>query len=225
LQIALARETRFDNLVAEGWLRNAQARALGVNRENRFAMLLAFGRDCAGAVSIVDPEPVKNIKLDANDPEPFAALASRASLSGIQPKLLVIKQGRGYRPASAGDISTHIAKLPSGQLPSIIEIEWFSTEAARALIPGEPVVDLEIVPLGKVAPKALMIRRFDRTPSGRKLHFEEFNQLFGHPSDDKYDDSYEQMAEFIRTTPSCIPVEAERLFQRRGTSLFRSRMR
>lgn len=204
----------FDNLVAEGWLRNAQARALGVNKENRFALLLAFGGDCAGAVSIVDPEPVTDIKVDATDQERFAALASRASLSGIQPKLLVVKQGGSYRPVRAGELSTHLAKLPSGHLPNVIEIEWLSTEAARALLPGEPIVDLEIAPLGKVASKALMIPRFDRTPSGRKLHFEEFNQLFGHPSDDKYDGSYDEMAQFIRTTTTCIPVEAERLFRR-----------
>src|SRR5216684_4121029 len=37
----------FDNLVAEGWLRNAQARALKVNPDNRFGLLLAFGHDCA----------------------------------------------------------------------------------------------------------------------------------------------------------------------------------
>lgn len=29
-------------------------RALGVRPENRFALLLAFGRDCAGAVSVID---------------------------------------------------------------------------------------------------------------------------------------------------------------------------
>ena len=29
----------FDNLVAEGWLKNAQARALNVSPENRFALL------------------------------------------------------------------------------------------------------------------------------------------------------------------------------------------
>ena len=204
----------FDNLVAEGWLRLAQARALGVNRENRFALLLAFGRDCAGAVSVVDPEPVKDLKVDATDPERVAALASRASLSGIRPKLLVVKEGRSFRPASAGEISTHLAKLPSGQLPNILEIEWLSTEAARALLPGEAIVELAIAPLGRVAPKALMIRRFDRTPSGRKLHFEEFNQLLGHLSDDKYDGSYEDMAQFVRSTPACIPVEAERVFRR-----------
>jgi len=205
----------FDNLVAEGWLRNAQARALGVNRENRFALLLAFGRDCAGAVSVIDPEPVKDLQVDATDPERVAALASRASLSGIQPKLLVVKEEDGsFRPASAGETSTHLAKLPSGQLPNIIDIECLSTEATRALLPGEPVVDLEIAPLGKVAPKALMIRRFDRTPNKRKLHFEEFNQLLGHLSDDKYDGSYEGMAQFIRSTPACIPAEAERVFRR-----------
>ena len=47
----------FDNLVAEGWLRDAQARALSVDADNRFALLLAFGHDCAGAVSIIDPAP------------------------------------------------------------------------------------------------------------------------------------------------------------------------
>src|SRR5882724_3758242 len=44
----------FDNLGAEGWLRNAQARALRTDPNNRFALLLAFGQACAGAVSVVD---------------------------------------------------------------------------------------------------------------------------------------------------------------------------
>ncbi len=205
----------FDNLVAEGWLRNAQARAIGVDRENRFALLLAFGRDCAGAISVIDPDPTEQFDPDITDPEGFAALASRASLSGVQPKILVIKEEAGYRPAQADETSTHIAKLPSGNLPDLIEIEWLTTAAARALLPGDRVVEMEIAPLGDVAPKALMIRRFDRRmPSGRKVHFEEFNQLLGKRSDDKYEGAYEDMAQFIRTTPSCIPAESERLFRR-----------
>jgi|SRR5579859_4315190 len=204
----------FDNLVAEGWLRNAQARALGVNRDNRFALLLAFGRECAGAVSIIDPEPKKDLRIHATDPEQIAALTSRASLSGIQPKMLAVREDGGFRPAAAGETSTHIAKLPSGQLPNIIEIEWLSTQAARALLPHEMIVELEVASLRKVASKVLMIRRFDRTKSGRKLHFEEFNQLFGQKSDDKYQGSYEQMAGFVRSTPLCIPAEAEGIFRR-----------
>src|SRR4051794_20317768 len=44
----------FDNLVAEGWLARAQARALNIRADDRFARLLAFGADCPGAVSIQD---------------------------------------------------------------------------------------------------------------------------------------------------------------------------
>src|SRR5918996_3741076 len=117
----------FDNLFAEGWLRNAQARALGVRPDHRFALLLAFGLDCAGAVSIVDPDPTRDLELDPADAQAVAALASRASLSGIQPKLTVVKGPRGYRPAAANQLSTHIAKLPSGQLPGLVELEWLTT--------------------------------------------------------------------------------------------------
>ena len=204
----------FDNLVAEGWLRNAQARALGVRSGDRFALLLAFGRDCAGAVSIIDPEPTGKSSIDPADQAAIAALASRASLSGIQPKLMVVKGARGYRPASADATSTHIAKLPSGQLPDIIALEWLTTQTARILLPEEPVVEMQIEALEGIADEALVIRRFDRTVRGEKLHFEEFNQLLNQPSDAKYDGTYEDMAHFIRSTPGCIPAESERLFRR-----------
>src|SRR5437588_8315445 len=96
----------FDNLVAEGWLRNAQARALKVDAGNRFALLLAFGRDCAGAVSVIDPAPVAEPTIDMADPAAAAALTSRASLSGIQPKLLAVAEGKGYRAARRDETST-----------------------------------------------------------------------------------------------------------------------
>lgn len=204
----------FDNLVAEGWLRNAQARSLGVRTSERFALLLAYGRDCAGAVSIIDPEPTGDLKLDPADRVSIAALTSRASLSGIQPKILAVKGPRGFQPAGAKEIGTYIAKLPSGQLPDIIPLEWLTTEAARKLLPEEPTVEMSIDALGNIADEVLVIRRFDRTPQGEKLHFEEFNQLLGYPSEAKYDGAYEDMARFIRHTAGCIPAEAERLFRR-----------
>ena len=204
----------FDNLVAEGWLRNAQARALGVRPDDRFALLLAFGHDCAGAVSVIDPEPAGELELDAADQESLAALTSRASLSGIQPKIMAVRDARGYRPAQANEVSTHIAKLPSGQVLDIIGLEWLTSQAANRLLPEEPIAAMEIAALGNVAGEALIIRRFDRTTKGEKLHFEEFNQLLGRPSEAKYDGGYEEIAAFIRRTPACIPAEAERLFRR-----------
>lgn len=47
----------FDNLLAEGRMGAVQARWLGVPVEDRFARLLAFGGDCIGAVTVLDPKP------------------------------------------------------------------------------------------------------------------------------------------------------------------------
>lgn len=205
----------FDNLVAEGWLRNAQAKALSVNPQDRFALLLAFGKDCAGAVSVIDPAPLAAPSIDLGDPIAVAALTSRASLSGIQPKVLAVREGQGYRPARSDETSTFIAKLPSGSLRDIVENEYLTTTACRALLPDDEIVDPEIATLEGIKERALVVPRFDRLRSGAKRHFEEFNQLLGRRSgDDKYDASYDDMAAFILKTPGCAPVDAWRLYRR-----------
>jgi len=205
----------FDNLAAEGWLRNAQARALKADPNDHFALLLAFGRDCAGAVSVIDPAPLTEPTIDIGDPMAVAALTSRASLSGIQPKLLAVREGRGYRPVRRDESSTFIAKLPSGALRDIVENEYLTTKACRALLPDDAIVAPAIAPLEGIKERALIVPRFDRLRSGAKRHFEEFNQLFGKRSgDDKYEASYDDMAAFILTTPGCAPADAWRLFRR-----------
>jgi serine/threonine-protein kinase HipA len=205
----------FDNLVAEGWLRNAQARALKVDSNNRFALLLAYGRDCAGAVSVIDPAPVAEPAIDLGDPNATAALASRASISGIQPKILAVKEGRRFRPARRDETSTFIAKLPAGALRDIVENEYLTTTACRVLLPDDEIVAPVIAPLEGIKEPTLLIERFDRLRSGTKRHFEEFNQLLGKRSgDDKYDAAYDDMATFILETPGCTPVDAWRLYQR-----------
>ncbi|MBI4208977.1 MAG: HipA domain-containing protein [Deltaproteobacteria bacterium] len=208
----------FDNLVAEGWLRKAQAKVLGVDPSNHFALLLGFGLDLAGAISVVDPEPRKHKPLDHADGATLAALSGRASLSGVQRKLLVVKDGRQYRPVGPDELSTHIAKLPSGNLAGLIELEYLTTQAMRVLLPNDDVVDMEIATVSSIKEQTLVIPRFDRTvtrKSIKRIHFEEFNQLLGRRSDnDKYDGAYEEMGKFILDTPGCIPAEADRLLQR-----------
>ncbi len=205
----------FDNLCAEGWLKNAQARALGLRKNDRFSLLLAFGTDLAGAVSVIDPAPVREVKIDIDDPENFAALAARASLSGIQPKLGAIKEGRKFRAVRRGEQATHIAKLPSGSLPNIVELEYITTQACKALLKGDAVAEMTITSLQDVADKALLVKRFDRLDDGTRLHFEEFNQLLGHASEDKYDGSYEHMADFIIANDGlCLKAECDTLFRR-----------
>jgi len=205
----------FDNLVAEGWLRNAQARALRIDPNNHLALLLAFGHDCAGAISVIDPNPAAEPVVDLDDPTAAAALVSRSSLSGVQAKLLAVPNGRRFRPARRDEVATFIAKLPSGTLGDIVENEFLTTVANRALLPDDQIVDAKIAKVDGIDGRVLLVPRFDRLRSGAKQHFEEFNQLLGRFSgDDKYEASYEDMGAFILQTRGCVPVDAWRLFQR-----------
>ena len=202
----------FDNLVAEGWLQDAQSRALRIDRTNRLELLLVFGGDCAGAVYVIDPER-SPVRIDPDVPEIAAALRSSASLSGVQPKLFVTKEQNVFRPTMQGELGTAIAKLPSTIHPYLIELEWLTTKATKALLVRDPVVELEIAELSGIADTALIVKRFDRN-QGERLHFEEFNTLLGKKSEDKYDGGYEQMGQFIQNSPACILAEGERLFRR-----------
>lgn len=206
----------FDNLVAEGWFRNAQAKALGIDPRHRFALLLGFGYDLAGAVSVIDPEPQKHYSLDHTDAATLAALSGRASISGVQRKLLVVKEGEIFRPVKPNELSTYIAKLPSGNLHHLLELEYLTTLAVSKLLPHDQVVDMEMHLLPAIHETALVIPRFDRSSEGKRLfHFEEFNQLLGKSSgDDKYEGSYEDMGKFILNASECAPTEANKLFQR-----------
>jgi serine/threonine-protein kinase HipA len=204
----------FDNLVAEGWLANAQARALNISRDNRFARLLAFGHDCVGAASVLDPKPRTQTHLDTESPEETAALANRASISGVQPKLLVVKAESGYRPAGSSEASTHIAKLPSGSLPGIVELEYLTMIAAQELLRPDTIAEIEVANVTGLHGPCLVVRRFDRLPDASKLHFEEFNQLLGKPSEAKYEGAYSDMAALIRENPRCEVADADILLRR-----------
>lgn len=190
----------FDNLIAEGWLESAQARMLGKRNWSRFELLLAFGFDCAGAVSVVDPEPARltDQKLDLNDPKEIALYKGRASLSGVQPKMALIEEGGKLRPARIGELSTYIAKFPSKSLTGIIENEYLTTQACKALLPQDEFVDLKIASIPDIAEEALIIKRFDRKGQKERVHFEEFNQLLGMYSKAKYDGAYKDMANFLK---------------------------
>ena len=205
----------FDNLCAEGWLKNAQARALGLRRDDRFSLLLAFGADLAGAVSVIDPDPAGDIKIDHDDPENIAALSARASLSGVQPKLGAIKEGRVFRPVGRGERATYVAKLPSPALPDTLGLEYITTQACAALLKEDIVAEMTLAPLQDVAERALLVKRFDRTKDGKRFHFEEFNQLLGNRSEDKYEACYEHMADFITQNGDiCLRAECDTLFRR-----------
>ena len=205
----------FDNLVSEGWLERAQSLLLGRREVSRFELLLAFGFDCAGAVSIVDPEPreLTEALLDKSDPREMAVLAARASLSGVQPKLAVVEENGVFRPSRTDELSAHIAKFASPRHPDLVENEYLTTLALKALLPEDDVVDLRVEHVAGLDEPALLVGRFDRA-GGRRIHFEEFNQLLGRRSESKYDGAYGDVADFIRGTDGCLPAQAYLLYRR-----------
>lgn len=205
----------FDNLVSEGWLEQAQSRLLGRREVTRFELLLAFGFDLAGAVSIIDPEPsdLSEAMLDLDDPKEMAVLTSRASLSGVQPKLAVVQEKSIYRPARINELSTHIAKFPSANHPDLTLNEYLTTLAFKALLPDDEIVNLSIEEVKGLGEPALLIKRFDRRKDGR-IHFEEFNQLLGRASRMKYDGAHKDMADFILGIEGCLPTQAYLLYRR-----------
>ena len=205
----------FDNLVSEGWLERAQSRFLGRREASRFELLLAFGFDCAGAVSVVDPEPCELTEalLDKDDPREMAVFAARASISGVQPKFAVVEENGVFRPSRAGELSTHIAKFPSPGHPDVVENEYLTTLAFRTLLPDDDVVDLRVETVAGLDRPALLVRRFDRE-EGRRVHFEEFNQLLGRRSENKYDGAYGYMSDFINGTDGCLPAQTWLLYRR-----------
>ncbi len=206
----------FDNLVAEGWLEIAQTRLIGKRQASRFELLVAFGQDCAGAVSVIDPEQfaLSEALIDMNDPKELAMLTSRSSLSGIQPKLTLVERNGELHPTKNGELSTHIAKFQSLHHDDLVMNEYLTTIAFRALLPDDDVVDLRLGEVHGIDGQALIIKRFDRAPGNKRIHFEEFAQLLGRPSKAKYDGSHKEMADFIRDTKGCLPLEIYKLYAR-----------
>jgi serine/threonine-protein kinase HipA len=204
----------FDNLAAEGWLEEAQTRLLAKRRASRFELLLAFGQDCAGAVSVIDPDPQERGTIKPDNPLDMAVMAGRSSLSGIQPKLALIEQKGIFRPVRAKELSTHIGKFPSPRHDDLTANEYLTTMALKTLLPDDSIIDLHMGRIEGFTDQVLIITRFDRTPDGQRIHFEEFNQLLGYPSEAKYGGSHKSMADFIRETPGCLPAETFRLYLR-----------
>lgn len=203
----------FDNLVAEGWLAELQAKAIGVNPSNRFKLLIAFGRDCTGAVSVIDPDPNYQVKINSKNIIEIAAIKSRASMSGVQPKVFVRLEKGKYYLSAEDQGSTHIAKLP-GKYPFILENEFICTLAAKILLAPDQVVEPVLGKIEGCDSQALLIKRFDRDNDGKKIHFEEFTQLLNYKSNDKYSGDYVDLANFINNSPLCSVIDLEKLFRR-----------
>ena len=194
----------FGGLLLEGDAREAIARNLGVSIGNDYALLEALGGDCAGALTVLEPDeslpeaPETRVldaaQLDALLRElpqrPLAADPSegtRLSLAGAQPKLpAIVEDGVFALPLNAAAATTHILKPEPERFRGLVDNEAFCMELAHAV--GLPVARVE-KRLSNSGLRYLAVERYDRDltsdPIGR-LHQEDFCQALGQASERKY---------------------------------------
>lgn len=187
----------FDALVPEGSLRDVLAGELRVSANDTFALLGKLGRDCAGALQIV--ESVKQSEAPDVEWLDDAALAAlivelprrplgvstdgrvRLSLAGAQSKAVLVRDGSGRfgRPLN-GMASTHILKPEpaNADYAGIAQNEYFCMRLAKNL--GMDVADVDLI---SVADRpCLVVRRFDREEVAgvvKRIHQEDLCQAIG----------------------------------------------
>jgi serine/threonine-protein kinase HipA len=198
----------FSNLLPEGPLREYLARRGGVKEVREFFLLWLLGTDLPGAVTVHDVEgrPLPPME-DAPRRSPARSAAQgalRFSLAGVQLKFSAVGQpGQGLTIPVEGRGGHWIVKLPSQKLPHIPENEFSMMKLAAAV--GIETAEVGLMPTNQIhglppemaadAANSLYVKRFDRTPEGARIHMEDFNQLYGQFTHDKYKNfSYGNMA-------------------------------
>jgi serine/threonine-protein kinase HipA len=195
----------FANLLPEGPLRAYLAEQAGVNAEREFFLLAVLGEDLAGAAVVTPLEGHSGAEPDdGHEREERQDGALHFSLAGVQLKFSAVMEAAGGLTIPAHGVGGWwIVKLPSMQFPSVPENEYVMMELARAV--GIAVPAIRLVPLEEIRglPKnaarlkgnALALERFDRAPGGRRIHMEDFAQVFGLFPERKYQErSYANLA-------------------------------
>ena len=191
----------FSNLLPEGRLRTYLAEKAGVKPEREFYLMAVLGGDVAGAVTIkpMDGGRHDDGQLhhddDHHDEDPQQKGVLRFSLAGVQLKFSAVTEASGGLTIPAHGVGgSWIVKLPSTQFPAVPENEYVMLELARAVGIEVPAIRLvrvaDILGLppdaARIEGHALAVERFDRAAGGRRIHMEDFAQVFGLFPDDKY---------------------------------------
>ena len=184
----------FNGLLPEGDAREMIAYDFGIDSSDVLAMLGILGRECAGALVILpagespnelgrperigEEEVAERLRRLGTHPLGVDGKV-RASLAGMQRKLLLSRLDSGWGLPVNGAPSTHILKPPhyDTRFPHMIENEALCLRVALHL--GLPVARVEVGAFDGIP--VLIVERYDRSPpddDGRvsRLHQEDFCQ-------------------------------------------------
>ena len=205
----------FQHLCPEGWLRERQARAAKIDENDDFGILLNYGSDCIGAVSL-RPAPGTAELTEVQEP---TANPNR-TFSGVQKKLLVVKDTKGdcFRPAGPTGPALYLAKFNSQDLDTLVRNEALSLRWITAVLGREQVTGFAQAWVAEVDEVALVVTRFDRGPQGEKRRQEDFAQILCKPVTpdlmSKYAAAYEDVGDVIRRHSARPSIDLDRFYRR-----------
>lgn len=135
-------------------------------------------------------------------------MAGKLSVSGVQPKLSLSHDPALKRLIVVTRGGRYILKPQTDRFPLLPENENLCMNVASLY--GLEVPAHGLIPLGD-GRLAYIVKRFDRRSGGQKRHQEDFQQLL--QKDDKYNGSYEQIANFIKKHSDQALSDLQKLYQ------------
>lgn len=197
----------FENLLPEGQALDDAVQALKLSKSNLAGLLVALGRETAGAIRLVmagapttdldekrlvtAAELSERIRQRAERPFSVWDEKVRLSIAGYQDKLALLVEGDCWYLVEGPNLaSTHIFKPEPARLSlaGLTSNEFFCMRLAHAV--GLPVAPVE---LHHVPEPVVLIERFDRYREGdaiRRVHTIDGCQLLGLPVAYKYERIY-----------------------------------
>src|SRR5262249_19524839 len=137
-------------------------------------------------------------------------------ISGVQRKLLVVKEGNAFRPASETGPAPFIAKFNSENIPTLVRNEAFTLRWCAAVLGESEVTVFTTAQVNNEA--ALVVTRFDRAAKGEKLRLEDFAQILNRPRGQdysgKYDGDHEEVADVIKKHSALAGIDLDKFFRR-----------
>ena len=171
-------------------------------------LLKGYHKKCSRKIFGTDQPP--DVPFKSTDVVAEAQkMVGRMSISGAQPKLSTIHNRKQSALTVVDRGGLFILKPPTDRFEFLPENENLCMNIAYTY--GIEVPPHGLLPLvdGKLA---YVVKRFDRRDDGSKLQQEDFQQLL--QNEDKYQGSYERIANFIKEHSNAPGLDLVNLFER-----------
>lgn len=174
---------------------------------------LEYHKSCSRNFFGTWPPPTLDVALD--DLQQYAAISvlERITVTGVQKKLSVNieRHDKDSRFTVVGLWGNFILKPPVEEYPHLPENEDIIMRIAS--LAGIPVVPHAMIRLAS-GELAFITRRIDRVNRGEKIAMEDFCQISGRLTEDKYKGSVERIGRLLNTYSVYPGLDAVDLFER-----------